>query len=115
MTEMRAPFIWNEIEMWVLGEIMETIMLIDDSDEAADFFEAYAAVCKGGEETATYNLRYVVQIVATDDEGEGGEEEAKRIAEMFELDYPEPSEVIAPIHTFGGTSMGIPENEEKAA
>lgn len=99
----RTPFIWNEIEHWVLPDVMDTIQLVSD-EEAADFMEAYSAVC--GEQVAEHNIRYMLDILARRDRAT-----AEEVSAVFMLAIPEPNETLIPLHTFGMSSYGVIEGK----
>lgn len=112
----REPFIWNEIEHWTLADLMETLYLIESDEDAESFFTEFSGAISGngkfnaeGDEIATHNIRYILDIISRDDEedGDGGQEEAERIAELFQVDLPSESEVLSPLQTFGNSSCGL--------
>jgi hypothetical protein len=95
----RTAFVYGGVEHWTMPDLVETIQLVGES-EAADFMEAYAAVC--GEETATHNLRYMLDILSRKDR-----ETALALADVFMVELPGEHEVLAPRHTFGMSSYGV--------
>lgn len=106
----RAPFVFQEIEMWTGLDLMETLALISDQDTADEFLVAYSELFEE-DEHAVQSIRYYLQIIGYDPDDETGEirDEMKRIAEMLGVDFPSASETIAPQHTFGKSSYGIKE------
>jgi hypothetical protein len=109
----RRPFVWKEIEHWTGGDLLETILLIDDEEDAADFMEAYAAACED-EDHAIHNVRYLLQIHAADTDDEDAQEAANTAADLFMVDMPAQAEVISPRHWWKGSSLGIKSEAEAA-
>jgi hypothetical protein len=106
----REPFVWNEIEHWTLADLMETLNLIESDEEAESFFDEFSHAC-GSDEIATHNIRYILDIIARDDDDQNdtlsSAEEAERIAELFQVDLPSETEVLSPLQTFGNSSCGL--------
>ena len=101
----RAPFVFQGEEHWTGGDLLETILLLDGDEEAEEFFEAYVAVCDD-EAHATHNIGYLIALIRADDEGDGGEEEANRLVELFEIS-DEGKMAEAKVHWFKKSSLGI--------
>lgn len=76
--EVVAPFVWQDVEMWTVPDVLETMQLIEDEDEAADFFEVYAALCDN-EEHASHSLGYIAALISD-------EEERETVCELFEIE-----------------------------
>lgn len=95
----RKPFVWQGVEHWIMGELSDTLLLIDSQDDADDFMSAYAEVC--GEDEAEHNIRYMATLVERKD--------GISICNLFGVDMPAENEVITAIQTFGknGSSMGV--------
>jgi hypothetical protein len=104
----RAPFVFQEVEMWTGVDLMETLSLIGDQDTADEFMVAYSALFED-DEHAIQSVRYYLQIIGYDPDDEDGEimAEMKRIAGMLDVEFPSASEVIPPQHTFGTSSLGL--------
>lgn len=106
-TEMhREPFIWNGIEHWTGADLMETVLLISDEDEAADFMEAYTAACDD-EDHAIHNLRYMLDILAHDSDNDDARTEAEQQAELFMVELPAKDETLAPRNWWTNSSCGV--------
>jgi hypothetical protein len=93
--------------MWTLPDIVETICLIDDQDEADDFMEAYAAVCVD-DDHALHNVGYIADLLMSDDEDEESQEFGKRILELFDVERQ-----ITPVQVFKNSSLGVKSDREK--
>ena len=106
---MRKPFIYEEIEHWTGADLMGTLQLIGSQEEADAFLVAYVEANNDDEEHANSNLRYMLQIIATDDDNENAEEEAEQLAEWFGLDMPAPDEAISPRQWWLDSSLGVKE------
>lgn len=102
----RTAFTWDGIEHWTGGDLLETVQMISTDDEASSFMEAYTAVCDD-EEHAISNLRYMLEIIATDSDNENAMDEARELADLFMLDLPAPGEVIAPRQWWSNSSLGV--------
>lgn len=104
----RAPFVFQDVEMWSGVDLMETLSLISDQDEADEFMVSYSALFDD-DEHAIQSIRYFLKIIGYDPDDDDGEilAEMKRIAEMLDVDFPSASETIAPQHTFGNSSYGM--------
>lgn len=89
--ESKAPFVWNEIEMWHLPDIVETLQLIDDENEALSFYEAYIEVCDD-EEHAMHSLGYMARLISETE----GSDVGQSICDWFEIDYQ-----LEPVQVFG--------------
>lgn len=93
----REPFIWQEIEHWTSHDVMDTLLLLGDQDEADSFLSAYAAVCED-DDHALHNVRWFAQVVGGDD--------GSHICDMFGVEIG-PNEVISPRQTFAMSSCGV--------
>lgn len=104
----RMPFVFQEVEMWTGIDLMETLSLISDQEEADAFMTAYAALFED-DEHAVQSVRYFIQIIGYDPDDEDGEilAEMKRIASMLDVEFPSAAETISPQHTFGNSSLGV--------
>lgn len=107
----RSPFMFQEVEHWTGIDLMETLSLISDQDEADAFMVAYSELFTNDDQ-AIQSVRYFIQILAYDPDDDDGEirTEMQRIASMLDVDFPSHSETIAPQHTFGRSSYGILES-----
>lgn len=105
---MRVPFVWNEIEHWTGGDLMDTLSLISTQEEADSFMEAYGDLFTDSDD-AIESVRYFIQIVAYDPDDDDGSilAEYKEQAKLLGVDFPTPTEVISPRHTFGNSSLGV--------
>jgi hypothetical protein len=93
----RAPFTWEDVEHWYGRDLMDTLVLISDQDEADSFITAYAEACDD-DDHALHNVRYMAQII--------GGEDAERICEFFGLEIPTKNETITPRQWFKESSLG---------
>lgn len=91
----REAFTWGEMEHWTGADLIETVALITDQDEADSFLEAYTTVCND-EAHATSNIAYMLRIV--------GGEDAQESADLFLVDISRPT---PPLQWFAGSSMGV--------
>jgi len=82
-----------------MSDLRDTLLLIDDQEDADDFMSAYAEVC--GEDEAEHNVRYMATLVERKD--------GISICNLFGVDMPNEGEVLTPIQTFGKnrSSMGV--------
>lgn len=105
---MRAPFVWEEagIEHWTGGDLMETLLLLGDQDEADSFLEAYAAVCED-DDHALHNIHYLAQIIATDQDSDTAKADAEMICDFFGLEFPMGHMTLSPRQWFSDSSLGI--------
>lgn len=101
---MRIAFVVFESEHWTMPDLIDTLQLLTDDEEASTFLSAYEAVC--GTETAEHNLRYMFGLIERTDQ-----HEALRLSELFMLAVPGKAEVLSPRHTFGMSSFGVIENK----
>lgn len=92
---MREPFIWEDVEHWTGGELVETVMLISDTEEAKSFMDAYIEACDDQEHAET-NIAYICGMA-----GEDGREQL----ELFGIDPP--SGVISPRQWWANSSLGV--------
>jgi hypothetical protein len=102
----RVPFVWQSIEHWTGGDLMETLQLINSDDEAADFMEVYTAACDD-EEHAEHNIRYMLDIIAHDDDDDSAQAEAERLAELFMVTVPTDSETLSGRNWWSNSSVGL--------
>jgi hypothetical protein len=102
----RAPFDWDGMEHWTGGDLLDTLLLISSQDEADSFLSAYAEVCDD-DDHALYNLRYMAQIIATDDDSDTAEADAKLLAGLFGFEMPKNNETISPRQWFAQSSLGV--------
>jgi hypothetical protein len=104
----RAPFVFQEVEIWTGVDLMETLSLISEQSEADEFMVAYSELFED-DENAIQSVRYYVQVIAYDPDDDEGEirEEMQRICKMLDVDFPSASEIISPQHTFGNSSYGV--------
>lgn len=102
----REAFIWQDIEHWTLGDLMDTLRLIDTQELADDFMQSYATVCDD-DEHALHNVRYICDIISRDDDDEDAMDEAKRICDLFDVELPAEDEILSPMQAFKGTSLGV--------
>lgn len=111
----RAPFTFQGIDMWTGVDLMETLSLISEQDEADEFMEAYAALFADSDD-AIESVRYYLQIVGYDPDDDDGEilADYKRVADLLGVDFPSAAEVISPQHTFGNSSLGVKVEAEAA-
>ena len=117
----RSPFTWEEagIEHWTGRDLMETLQLLGDQDEADSFLTAYAAVCDD-DDHARHNIRCLAQLIAgfpgddEEDEIKQAEKDALRICEYFDLELPKQSEALEPRHWFSNSDLGVKVEREKA-
>jgi len=100
----RSPFIFQGIEHWHTNDLLNTLQLIVDHDEAEDFRKEYSLVC--GDFIAYENLGYFIFLVSTQNVEEGN-----RLAALFHLTPHDGSGRIH--HTFGKSSLGIRNKEER--
>lgn len=105
---MRKPFVWNEIEHSTGLDLMETIQLISEQDEADSFMEAYAEVCDD-EDHAIQNVRYMLEIIGSDDDDPDAEKTAAELGELFGVEPTQPGEVISPMQWWSNSSYGVKE------
>lgn len=90
---------WSEIEHWTGNELIETLQLVSDEDEASSFMETYTAACDD-ESHAEHNLRYIFSLIDSD--------EAERLSELFMVDVPDPDDdPIEPRQWWANSSMGV--------
>jgi len=101
---MRNPFTWQEVEHWTGGDLLETLLLISDQDEADSFLSAYAEACED-DAHALHNIRYLAQLAAT--YTEGGKDEAQRMCDFFGLEVPGEKETISPQQWWKNSSLGV--------
>ena len=99
----RAPFIWQDVAHWTGGDLMETLLLLGDQEEADDFLMAYADVCED-DDHALSNVAYICEIIATDSDSESAEEDANRIRMWFGIENTEP---VSPRQWFKQSSLGV--------
>ena len=94
----RVPFVWDGIEHWTGGELMETVALISDSDEADAFMAAYVEHTDGPEH-AYGNIAYICSIIEDGDE----------VFETFQLaDYLDKiPNWQSPRQWFSNSSLGV--------
>lgn len=104
---MRVAWEWNGIEHWTGGDLMETLALISEQEEADSFMEAYGELFEDGDD-AIECIRYFIQIVGYDPDDENGElhDECVSVCELLGIDMPDKDEVISPRQTFGSWSLG---------
>lgn len=104
----RAPFVFQDVEMWTGVDLMDTLSLIGDQDTADEFLSAYSELFENDDD-AIQSIRYFIQIIAADPDDEDGEirKEMKRVADMLGVEFPSASEVIPPLHTYGNSSYGV--------
>lgn len=95
----RQPFQVFGMDCWGTSDLVDVLSLISDEAEAEEFMEAYTAVC--GEDTAVYNLRYLLAQTTID------RDEAERLADVFMVELPGKNVVLSPRHTFGSSSYGV--------
>lgn len=93
----REPFTWDGIDHWTGPELVETVMLISDKDEADAFMAAYVEHTDGPEH-AENNILYIC--------GSMGEDGMAQL-ELFGIDKPEPGVVISPTQWFSNSSLGV--------
>jgi hypothetical protein len=86
-SKVKAPFVWDDVEMWTFPDVFEMAQLVEDENEASEFFEAYAAACDS-EEHASHSLGYMARLISD-------EEEREAFCELFEV---EPQ--IEPVQVF---------------
>lgn len=103
---MREPWVWNEIEHWTGADLMETLALISEQEEADSFMEAYAELWDDSDD-ALESLRYWLQLVGYDQDGDELLEDCKQVAELLGLEMPTREEVISPRQNFGKWSLGV--------
>ncbi len=96
MTTQRVPFIWDDIEHWTGVDLMETVALISDPDEADAFMAAYVEHTEGPEH-AYGNIAYMTTLL------EDGEE----IWETFQLDDVQLGNWQSPRQWFQNSSLGV--------
>lgn len=108
---MRKSWEWNGIEHWTGADLIETLSLISEQDEADSFMLAYGDLWDDVDD-AIESLRYFIQIV-TYDPDDSPEQALKREAEYLDIavllgvQLPSKDEVISPRHTFGNSSLGV--------
>lgn len=102
----REAFTWQDIDHWTLGDLMDTLRLIDTQELADDFMEVYADACKDADH-ALHNVRYMCDIISRDDDDDDAPDEAKRIADLFDVELPADDEVISPMQAWKGSSLGM--------
>lgn len=100
MTTIRKPWTWNEIDHWTVEDLLETLQLLSEQDEADDFMSAYAEVCHD-EDHAEHNLRYLLQLLMRRDI------DVDEISELLDLDKPTLDEVFISRNWFANSSCGI--------
>lgn len=102
----RVPFTWEGVDHWTGADLVETLMLLGDQDEADSFLSAYAEVCED-DDHALHNIRYLVQVISTDSDSDTAEEDGRTICDFFGLKFPAPTETIAPHNWFFMSSLGV--------
>ena len=106
----REPWVWNEIEMWVLPEVRDTLTLCVSQEEADDFTEAFAQVTDNVER----QLGYIIGTISD-------EEEKARCLELFGVEpVIEPSQLFKNRSSLGLTPdkpevHSVQEIEDKSA
>lgn len=93
----REPFIWDGIEIWTGAELIETVMLLADKDEADAFMAAYVEHTDGPEH-AENNILYIC--------GQFGDDGMEQL-ELFDIAVPEPGTTISPTQWFSNSSLGV--------
>jgi hypothetical protein len=86
----RQAFVWEEVEMWTVPDVVEVLSLIMDQDEADSFMEAYDAV----QDESEHMVGYLVGL--TD------EEDRDRLRALFGVE-----ETIQPLQLFNNSSLGV--------
>lgn len=92
----REAFTWDGIEHWTGVDLMETVSLLSDEDEATDFMNAYVEAWGGNREHAEHNIIYLCAMIE-----DGGDQ-----LELFGIDA-DLSKPIAPMQWWPNSSLGV--------
>jgi hypothetical protein len=87
----REPWVWNEIEHWILPEVRDTMTLCVTQEEADDFTQSFAEVTDDVEQ----QLGYIIGTISD-------EEERTRLFDLFGVE-----EVLSPQQLFKRSSLGV--------